>query len=104
MIGGFKRAWDTLKTVLSAPLGWARDEIHQRWKNIKTNFTTVKDWVFGAFKRAWDGLKKLITSPVDGAKTALNNILGKDDNGGIRGMFNSAVKAVGKIWTSSRAS
>ena len=98
MIGGFKRTWDTVKTVLSAPLGWARDEIHQRWENIKTNFTKVKDWVFGAFKRAWDGLKKLITSPVDGAKTALNNILGGDDKHGIRGMFNTAVKAVGKIW------
>ena len=70
----------------------------RHWDGITGKFTAVKNWVFGGFKLAWDGLKKLITDPVQAGKDMLDNILGKDDNGGIRGMFNTAVKAVGKIW------
>lgn len=98
VFGGFKAGWSGVVTLLSWPIDSAKGWIVKHWDGIVSKFTSVKNWVFGEFKRAWDGLKTLITDPVQAGKNMLDNILGKDDNGGIRGMFNTAVKAVGKIW------
>ena len=98
MFGVFKAWWGGVVTVISWPVDSAKGWVIRHWDGITGKFTSVKDWVFGGFKRAWDGLKTLITDPVQAGKNMLDNILGKDDNGGIRGMFNTAVKAVGKIW------
>lgn len=98
VFGAFKSWWNGIVTVISWPIDSAKGWVIRHWDGITAKFTSVKDWVFGFFKRAWDGLKTLITDPVQAGKNMLDNILGKDDNGGIRGMFNTAVKAVGKIW------
>lgn len=98
VFGAFKSWWNGIVTVISWPVDSAKGWVIRHWDGITGKFTSVKDWVFGFFKRAWDGLKTLITDPVQAGKNMLDNILGKDDNGGIRGMFNTAVKAVGKIW------
>ena len=96
--GAFKSSWNGLVRLISWPIDSAKGLASKHWDGITAKFTAVKNWVFGSFKRAWDGLKTLITDPVQAGKNMLDNILGKDDNGGIRGMFNTAVKAVGKIW------
>lgn len=98
VFGAFKSWWNGLVRVISWPVDSAKGWVIRHWDGITGKFTSVKNWVFGPFKRAWDGLKTLITDPVQAGKNMLDNILGKDDNGGIRGMFNTAVKAVGKIW------
>lgn len=98
VFGAFKSWWNGIVTVISWPIDSAKGWVTKHWDGITGKFTSVKNWVFGGFKRAWDGLKTLITDPVQAGKNMLDNILGKDDNGGIRGMFNTAVKAVGKIW------
>ena len=98
VFGGFKAGWNGIVTLISWPIDSAKGWVIRHWDGITAKFTSVKNWVFGGFKRAWDGLKTLIADPVQAGKDMLDNILGKDDNGGIRGMFNTAVKAVGKIW------
>ena len=98
VFGAFKSGWNGVVRLISWPVDSAKGWVIRHWDGITAKFTSVKDWVFGFFKRAWDGLKTLITDPVQAGKNMLDNILGKNDNGGIRGMFNTAVKAVGKIW------
>ena len=98
VFGAFKSWWNGVVRLISWPVDSAKGWVIRHWDGITGKFTSVKNWVFGGFKLAWDGLKKLITDPVQAGKNMLDNILGKDDNGGIRGMFNTAVKAVGKIW------
>ena len=98
VFGAFKSGWNGVVRLISWPIDSAKGWVIRHWDGITAKFTSVKNWVFGGFKRAWDGLKTLIADPVQAGKDMLDNILGKDDNGGIRGMFNTAVKAVGKIW------
>ena len=103
VFGAFKSGWNGVVTLLSWPIDSAKGRIVRHWDGITGKFTSVKNWVFGGFKLAWDGLKTLITDPVQAGKNMLDNILGKDDKSGIRGLFSKAVSAIGGIWDKLKA-